>query len=642
MGRRARMVRFAGAIASITAIVGAGLVATPVPSGATDGSHTESMESAPGQWSVLRDGFDDANTSVPAPADGGVRAAQATFQVNYSGFPTDARIAFQAAVDIWASYVASPVPIVIDASWTPLPTGILGRADATVVLRNFSGGQAGTWYPSALANALHQADLLPTDSDIDAEFASNRTNWYFGTDGHPPAGTSDFETTVLHEIGHGLGFSGSMAVGPTGVGSWGTVLGHAGTGSPSIYDVFARNGSGAGLLTYPNSSMSLGAQLVSNDVYFSGPYANAANGGSPIKLFAPSTWDPASSFSHFDEATYLPGDQNSLMTPGLDRAESIHDPGPDALGVLHDLGWQIAAPVHHPVQRIFGQDAIGTSLATSQAQFGAKSANAAVLARSDHFADALAGGPLAALQNAPLLITPGASIRDTLDPRVLTEIQRVLPAGKTVFILGGPLALAPGIDAALQAQGYTVVRVQGANQYATAVAIAGQLGNPNTVFEATGLHFADSLSAVPAAIQAHGAILLTSGNVQAPETAAYLTAHPSAVRYAIGGPLAAAGADPGATAVWGQDLFATSAAVAQRFFANATTFGAATGFDFPDALSGSVFMGSPNHLGPMLLVTPHLPVPPSIAEYLARATRITNGYVFGGPLAVGDDVAGAL
>ena len=134
MGRRARMVRFAGAIASITAIVGAGLVATPVPSGATDGSHTESMESAPGQWSVLRDGFDDANTSVPAPADGGVRAAQATFQVNYSGFPTDARIAFQAAVDIWASYVASPVPIVIDASWTPLPTGILGRADATVVL----------------------------------------------------------------------------------------------------------------------------------------------------------------------------------------------------------------------------------------------------------------------------------------------------------------------------------------------------------------------------------------------------------------------------------------------------------------------------------------------------------------------------
>ena len=177
---------------------------------------------------------------------------------------------------------------------------------------------------------------------------------------------------------------------------------------------------------------------------------------------------------------------------------------------------------------------------------------------------------------------------------------------------------------------------------ATAVAIADQLGNPGTVFEATGLHFADSLSAVPAAIQAHGAILLTNGAVQAPETAAYLAAHASATRYAIGGPLAAAGADPGAIAVWGQDLFGTSAAVAQAFFPNATTFGIATGFDFPDALSGGVFMGHPSHLGPMLLVTTHLPIPTSIDEYLSQATHVAHGYIFGGPLAVGDDVAGVL
>lgn len=296
-----------------------------------------------------------------------------------------------------------------------------------------------------------------------------------------------------------------------------------------------------------------------------------------------------------------------------------------------------------PVQRIHGQDAIGTSLAVSHAQFASgQSANAVVLARSDHFADALAGGPLAALQNAPLLITPGAPLSGTLDPRVLSEIQRVLPAGKTVYILGGPLAIAPGIDGTLQTLGFTVTRVQGANQYATAVAIAGRLGSPNVIFEATGLHFADSLSAVPAAIRAHGAILLTNGNVQAPETVAYLAAHPSAVRYAIGGPLAAAGADPGAIPVWGQDLFGTSAAVARWFFLDATTFGAATGFDFPDALSGGVFMGNPNHLGPMLLLTPYVPIPTSISDYLTQATDITHGYIFGGPLAVGDDVAGAL
>jgi len=600
------------------------------------------MESMPGESMVLRAGPDDANTSIPAPTAGDVRAAQAVFQVNYSGFPTQAQMAFQAAVDIWASLVWSPVPIVIDASWEPLDPRLLSDASSTLMVRDFPGApRPGTWYVSALANALSWADLSPSVSDIDANFNSAGVAWYFGTDGHPPPGQYDLETVVLHEIAHGLGFGKSMAVNLAGIGSWGH-----GTTSPFLYDRFTQNGSGTGLLLFPNKSSSLGSQLESNNVFFSGAFANAANGGSPIKLYAPSPWENGSSISHFDETTNPPGNPNSLMTPILATAESIHSPGRIVLGVLQDLGWNVAAPPPAPVvpvERIYGQDAIGTSLATSQALFvSSRSASAVVLARSDHFADALAGGPLAALQKAPLLITAGAPSSATLDPRVLAEIQRVLPAGKTVYILGGPLAIAPGIDATLQALRYTVVRVQGANQYATAVAIAGQLGNPNTVFEATGLDFADSLSAVPAAIQDHGAILLTSGNVQAPETAEYLEAHPPAVRYAIGGPLAAAGADPGAIAVWGQDLFATSAAVAQRFFLNATTLGAATGFDFPDALSGGVFMGSPSHLGPMLLVTPHRPIPPSINDYITQPTQITHGYVFGGPVAVGDDIAGSL
>jgi hypothetical protein len=190
--------------------------------------------------------------------------------------------------------------------------------------------------------------------------------------------------------------------------------------------------------------------------------------------------------------------------------------------------------------------------------------------------------------------------------------------------------------------GYTVVRVQGTNEFATAVAIASQLGDPSTVLEATGTNFADALSAVPAAIQAHGAIVLTDGSTQAPETAAYLAIHPPSIRYAIGGPLAAAGADPSAIAVWGQDLFGTSAAVASRFFPAAKTFGAATGSYFADALSGGVFMGMPGDIGPMLLVAPSLPLPSSVTDYLETDDQASNGYLFGGPAAVGDDVLGAL
>ncbi len=296
-----------------------------------------------------------------------------------------------------------------------------------------------------------------------------------------------------------------------------------------------------------------------------------------------------------------------------------------------------------PVQRIYGTDAIGTSIAVSQAEFpNPDSANAVVLARSDFFSDALAGGPLAAQMGGPLLITPGAPISSSLDPRVLAEIQRVLPVGDTVYILGGDLALSPNIDATLKGFGYEVVREAGADEYATAVDIAEQLGNPTTIFEATGLNFADALSAVPAAIEERGAILLTDGSSQSLETYAYIVDHIGDTRYAIGGPLAAAGADKGAIPVYGQDLYGTSAAVASTFFPHATVFGAATGTNFPDALSGGVFMGEPGSQGPMLLVEPSTPLPPSIAAYLAGNTQLTNGYLFGGPLAVGDDVQAAL
>jgi hypothetical protein len=294
-----------------------------------------------------------------------------------------------------------------------------------------------------------------------------------------------------------------------------------------------------------------------------------------------------------------------------------------------------------PVQRIAGQDAIGTALAVSQAEFPTSgSARGVVLARSDFFSDALAGGPLAASIGGPLLITPGASESGSLDPRVEAEIQRVLPSGGTVYVLGGDLALSVNIDIQLAFLGYKVVREAGADEYATAVDIAGALGDPSTVFEATGLSFQDALSAVPAAIARRGAILLTDGNLQAPETAAYLAAHPFDTRYAIGGSFAAAGADPSATAIFGQDLYDTSAAVASAFFARASVFGAATGLNFPDALAGGVFMGTRG--GPVLLVEPSLPLPSNVDSYLLGDAQLSNGFLFGGSLAVGDDVAAAL
>jgi hypothetical protein len=355
------------------------------------------------------------------------------------------------------------------------------------------------------------------------------------------------------------------------------------------------------------------------------------NGGTALEWLNGSTWEP------------VVGDPGPTYTAGPPAcvAVTLNSSTSPTLSELTGTVFAVAGSSGALPTQIYGTDAIGTAIAVSQAEFPtAGTAKAVVLARSDFFSDALAGGPLAAYVGGPLLITPGASVSTTLDPRVLTEIQRVLPAGGTVYILGGPLAISPDIDTTLEGLGYTVVREAGSDEYATAVDIAQALGNPTTIFEATGLNFPDALSAVPAAIEHHGAILLTDGTTQAPETAAYLAANPGDTRYAIGGPLAALGADPTATGVYGQDEYGTSAAVATTFFPGAKIFGAATGLNYPDALAGGVFMATGARSGPVLLVDPSAtpPVPATIAAYLATLAGGTPGYVFGGPLAVPADV----
>ena len=88
-----------------------------------------------------------------------------------------------------------------------------------------------------------------------------------------------------------------------------------------------------------------------------------------------------------------------------------------------------AVTVPSNVHRIAGASRLATAIGVSQDQFPTTgSATAVVLARSDTFPDALAGGPLAAKVGGPLLLTPPSG----LDPTVQAEIVRVAAAGSTV------------------------------------------------------------------------------------------------------------------------------------------------------------------------------------------------------------------
>ncbi|MHB8671731.1 MAG: cell wall-binding repeat-containing protein [Acidimicrobiales bacterium] len=289
-----------------------------------------------------------------------------------------------------------------------------------------------------------------------------------------------------------------------------------------------------------------------------------------------------------------------------------------------------------PVTRDYGNTRVGTAISASLQEYPqADSASAVVLARDDEFADALAGGPLAAHLRAPLLLTRP----DVLDTATEGEVQRVLPAGGTVYILGGPAAVSPAVGQQLESDGYQVIRISGPNRAATAVAIAGQLGDPPVILEATGRSFADAVSAGPAAIVADAAILLTDGSNEYPETDGYLAQHPGDKTYAIGD--ASVAADPSAVPIAGTDRFETSAMVAAKFFPKPPGVSAADGLSFPDALAGGPLAGE---LGiPLVLVEPDGALPVPVANYVsAHHASITVVIVFGGSTVVADRVVDEL
>lgn len=315
----------------------------------------------------------EAGTSVPARDLSGKRVT-ASIEVTYVGFPAEAQAAFAAAVAIWEQHLTSSVPIEVRAEWAELEPRTLGQAGPTFVEVNEAYlPRRDTWYPIPLAEALAGRNLSGADPDVVATFNSGldldddgETDWYFGLDANPPRGTYDLVTVVLHELGHGLGFLGSFEVddgeapaectGVEDVGCWGGIV--ATPTFPLVFDRFTEDVDEVSLLNtavYPNPSLQLGQVLQSDDVFFSSDAVRGLNQDVPIDLYAPSNFEPGSSYSHFDEVTpqeaalglgnptLAPGGINSLMTPQLALSEAVHTPGPILCAVFQDMGWPLGA-----------------------------------------------------------------------------------------------------------------------------------------------------------------------------------------------------------------------------------------------------------------------------------------------------------
>lgn len=281
------------------------------------------------------------------------RLKTASFQVEYfsdgASWPQQAREAFEYALQIWETHIDSDIPIRIQANWTALGDNTLGSAGPTLIVQPPTG-ELNTWYSVAQASAMTGVDYVQQSSDTDYDIVVNMNSsfdsWYYGTDADTPAGRIDFVTVVLHEIGHGLGFLGSMSGDPNQqIAEWGygdPVV------SPIIYDRFVMDGFGNAVIDeneYPNPSAALYDAVtgMNGGIFFIGDEANVAFENLPVPLYSPSEWEPGSSYSHLDLDTFSENAnmEDALMRPRIDNAFAVHSPGPVMCGIFADKGWPL-------------------------------------------------------------------------------------------------------------------------------------------------------------------------------------------------------------------------------------------------------------------------------------------------------------
>ena len=274
---------------------------------------------------------------------------QAVFVVDYVGFPDSAKTAFQHAVDIWESLIYSPVSIHMLARWTSLDDGVLGSCGPYAYFQNFDAAHyKDRYYPVALVEKMEGEEVTGSEiPDMIAQFNSDFDNWYFGTDGDTPEGKYDFVSIVLHEIAHGLGFTGFFYEGG-GLGHYGGEL-----DIPGIFDEFVLDSFNKQLVDtseYDNHSEELLDALDGPVLYMGSLTAKAAQGNNLFpRLYAPNPFNDGSSVYHLNEFSYGASDPNALMTPFAETGNAIHDPGPFTMGIFADMGWQFISIKHDEI-----------------------------------------------------------------------------------------------------------------------------------------------------------------------------------------------------------------------------------------------------------------------------------------------------
>jgi hypothetical protein len=279
------------------------------------------------------EGFNDPTAVAPVGGNTGTTLGEQRLQV------------FQRAADIWGQALSGNVSVILVANFDVMfcnaTSAVLGGAGPINLAAEFPNApQAGTWYHIALANALAGYDLDAANGDISATFNSEIDNeaclsgigWYLGLDNNH-GGDIDLLPVVLHEIGHGLGFSTFV---DEANGTWFF-------GLPDAFASFILDNSLGLRWTQMSNVQRKASAINTGNLVWSGSRVTAAAGGlnngtdhaGRVKLYAPNPIEQGSSISHWDTTATPSLLMEPFITGGLTSDLDLTD---EQMG---DMGWTV-------------------------------------------------------------------------------------------------------------------------------------------------------------------------------------------------------------------------------------------------------------------------------------------------------------
>jgi minor extracellular serine protease Vpr len=269
--------------------------------------------------------------------------------------------------------------------------------------------------------------------------------------------------------------------------------------------------------------------------------------------------------------------------------------------------------------------------------------------------DALSAAGLAGALHAPVLLTTATA----LSAGDLAAIQTL--GAKTVYVMGGSVAIGPNVIQALKSAGLTVVQeFAGANRFDTAMLVdqylyANHLSQSKTVYVANGITMVDALSASPTIYQNGSPLILVSSSETSLPTATqqWLTAQgftnvvilggPAAVSPTLQNAISAALTAANVTRLSGATRDGTAVAVDTHYYSAPVgvivAANGSQGGSFVDAL-GAAELAAMNDI-PIVLTNPSN-LPTSTTAYLSQQANLHAIWVMGGTVAIQSGVSTAL